>query len=317
MSNSHICKAIVNKNDEFYTRYSDVHTIIESIIKVNPNVFQSKTVLLPCDDPEQSQFTKYFIENFERFGIKKLISTSYSGIPTIEYNSLFAPPRMNIEHRGKIFVCDNNNIKQAVKNLECLPYEYLIGNGDFRSDEITKFRDEADIIVTNPPFSLFQEFLRWLLNANKQFIIFSGLTAHCTVLLAKLLAQQKVFVVPCDAHIKYNTSNGLKPIPTIILSNIQPLPPLPTPNLTTMKNNLKYSPYKKIREERYPKYDNYEAIDVSYISAIPTDYYGQMGAPASFFCYNLPQFEVVRGVKSDLYINGRKQFTKIIIKRKP
>ena len=125
-----------------------------------------------------------------------------------------------------------------------------------------------------------------------------------------------MFVVPYGSHVEYNSPNGLKSVPTTILSNIQTLPSLPTPNLTTMKINLQYSTYKKIRERGYPKYDNYDAIDVPYLSAIPTDYYEQMGVPASFFRYNLPQFEVIRTVKSDYYINGKKQFSRIIIKRK-
>lgn len=283
MSNSSLNRALFGQShDEFYTQYRDVKGIIESVVKVNPSIFQNKAVLLPCDNPEYSQFTKYFIENFERFGIKKLISTSYSGIPTIEYNSLFAP-RMITEYHGRILVCDNNNIKQALRTLKRLPCEHLTGNGDFRDDEIRKFRDEADIIVTNPPFSLFREFLRWLTDGDKQFIVFGALATLSVALPLKLLAQHKMFVVPYDSNVEYHTPNGGKTEPTVILSNIQPLPPLPTPSLTTMELNLQYSPYKKIRERGCPKYDNYDAIDVPYISAIPADYYGQMGVPASFF----------------------------------
>ncbi len=160
------------KNDEFYTQYADIQKEINAYLDYNPDTFRGKTVLLPCDDPEWSKFTRFFAENFERLGLKKLISTSYAAaskkFKTPYQPSLFESesPQFDAaktEVRGKIFVLDHDTNANGRIDLDDLEWHYLEGDGDFRSEEVCRLRDEADVIVTNPPFSLFREFLAWIL----------------------------------------------------------------------------------------------------------------------------------------------------------
>ena len=159
------------KNDEFYTQYADIQKEVNAYLDYNPDTFRGKTVLLPCDDPEWSKFTRFFAENFERLGLKKLISTSYAAaskkFKTPYQPSLFESesPQFDAaktEVRGKIFVLDHDTNANGRIDLDDLEWKYLEGDGDFRSEEVCKLRDEADVIVTNPPFSLFREFLAWI-----------------------------------------------------------------------------------------------------------------------------------------------------------
>ena len=161
------------KNDEFYTQYEDIQKEINAYLEFNPNVFKGKTVLLPCDDPEWSNFTKFFAQNFEMLGLKKLISTSYaSDSKKAVYNfneeyhkfTIFDVTdfertdvkfdRAKTHTKGKIFVLERDNDKSGHIDINDLEWDYLDGDGDFRSEEITKLRNEADFIITNPPFSL-------------------------------------------------------------------------------------------------------------------------------------------------------------------
>ena len=180
------------KNDEFYTQYNDIQKEVNAYLEYNPDTFWGKTVLLPCDDPEWSKFTRFFAENFERLGLKKLISTSYAAASkkykTPYQPSLFetASPQFDTaktEVRGKIFVLDHDTNKNGRIDLDDLEWQYLDGDGDFRSDEVCRLRDKADVIVTNPPFSLFREFLGWIIGAtkdvkdSKQFLIIGNMNA--------------------------------------------------------------------------------------------------------------------------------------------
>ena len=186
MANRTLNNARAAKQDEFYTQFYDIESEMEAYLDYNPDVFRGKTVLLPCDDPEWSNFTKYFAQNFESLGLKKLISTSYApeskaykgGIQL----SLFETQspkfdKSKTKTHGKIFVLTENTTKDGIVNLEDLQWDYLDGDGDFRSEEVKKLRDEADIIITNPPFSLFREFLAWIVEAKKQFIIIGNMNA--------------------------------------------------------------------------------------------------------------------------------------------
>lgn len=186
MANNTLSNAKAAKKDEFYTMFYDIETEMEAYLDYNPDVFRGKTVLLPCDDPEWSNFTKYFAQNFELLGLKKLISTSYAinskiikaGIQTsfLETTSpKFDKSKTNTH--GKIFVLEKDTTGDGKINLDDLEWDYLEGDGDFRSDEVKKLRDEADIIVTNPPFSLFREFLPWIMEADKQFVIIGNINA--------------------------------------------------------------------------------------------------------------------------------------------
>ena len=170
MSNKNLSAAKNAKNDEFYTQYADIQKEINAYLDYNPDVFKGKTVLLPCDDPEWSNFTRFFAQNFETLGLKKLISTSYAPDAKKEkYGILFeyaaeqngGRPK---NERGKIFVLDHDTNASGRIDFDDLEWDYLDGDGDFRSEEVCKLRDEADVIVTNPPFSLFREFLAWILD---------------------------------------------------------------------------------------------------------------------------------------------------------
>ena len=172
MANKNLSNAKNAKNDEFYTQYADIQKEVNAYIDYDADVFRGKTVLLPCDDPEWSNFTKFFAQNFQRFGLKKLISTSYAA-ESKNFKSVYQPSlfeekspqfdRKKTKVRGKIFVLDHDANKNSKIDIEDLEWKYLEGDGDFRSEEVKRLRDEADIIVTNPPFSLFREFLAWIL----------------------------------------------------------------------------------------------------------------------------------------------------------
>lgn len=326
-------RAKVQKNDEFYTQYSDIEREMNAYLEYNPDVFRGKTILLPCDDPEWSNFTKYFAQNFERFGIKKLISTSYaadskpSDIPyqltLFEKNSPRYDEKKTRSH-GKIFILekDNNNDKKI--DINDLNWEYLKGNGDFRSDEIKKLRDEADIIITNPPFSLFRKFLAWIIEANKKFIIIGNLNTVANRDIFPLIKNNQMwfgatcfnggatyFIGPKElydpskmsnekhSYIKdgklYWRVNGVRWY-TNIDHGVRHKPM----QLMTAKDNLRFnlSLVKKFKEkyktDDYPKYENYDAIEVPTASAIPLGYEGEMGVPVSFMDKYCPeQFEII------------------------
>lgn len=179
--NSNLSRAKNAKNDEFYTQYNDIEKEMQAYLDYDPNVFQGKTILLPCDDPDWSNFTKYFAQNFQRFGLKKLISTSYAHTSK-HLQSDYQPSLFETQSpiydkdksikQGKIFILDKDSNLDGKVDIEDLQWQYLKGTGDFKTDEIKALRDEADMIITNPPFSLFREFLAWLVEAEaKKFVI--------------------------------------------------------------------------------------------------------------------------------------------------
>ena len=181
-----LIKAKSAKNDEFYTQYTDIQKEMNTYLEYNPDVFRNKTILLPCDDHEWSNFTKFFAQNFETFGLKKLISTSYAADSKpveIDYQpTLFETidPRFDVKKtraKGKIFMLTRDENKDGKININDLKWNYLEGDGDFRSEEVKLLRDEADIIITNPPFSLFREFVAWLMESGKKFVIIGNMSA--------------------------------------------------------------------------------------------------------------------------------------------
>ena len=313
------------KADEFYTQYDEIQREVNAYLEYNEDVFKGKTILLPCDDPEWSNFTKFFAQNFDRFGLKKLISTSYANdkkesvfiqLSWFEENSP-KYDKLKTNSHGKIFILDKDNNKSGKIDINDLEWEYLEGDGDFRSDEVKKLRDEADIIITNPPFSLFREFVAWIFEANKDYLIIGNQNAITYKEIFPLIKENKMwtgnrfnqringknmtFLVPDTYEMKgtelYEDKNGKKYISvsgTGWFTNLehgrrhQPL------QLMTMKDNLKFSKHKEIRENGYPKYDNYDAIEVSYTDAIPDDFEGNMGVPISFLNkYNPKQYEII------------------------
>ena len=328
MANETLAKAKEAKNDEFYTQYYDIEREVEAYLEYDPDVFRGKTVLLPCDDPEWSNFTLYFAQNFESLGLKKLISTSYAP-ESKKYKypiqlTLFetgAPQydAVKAQTNGKIFVLTHDKTGDGHIDHDDLEWSYLEGDGDFRSEEVTKLRDEADIIVTNPPFSLFREFLAWIMEADKKFILIANKNCISYKEVFPLIMDNKIWVgkTPMSKDIlfeipqalvqsfvqngkegsKYKTVDGkvFGRSTSIWLTNIdhgrrhEPL------QLMTMEDNLKYSHHKEIKgKESYSRYENYDAIDVAYTDAIPSDYNGIMGVPISFIDKYCPeQFEIL------------------------
>lgn len=307
-----------NKNDEFYTQFSDIQKEMNAYLEYDPNVFKNKTILLPADDPEWSNFTKFFAQCFERFGLKKLISTSYayeSKKITEPYQlSLFESesPKFDKDKtkvKGKIFILDKDENKSGKVDIEDLQWNYLEGDGDFRSDEVKKLRDESDIIITNPPFSLFREFVNWILEKDKKFIIIGHQNAASYKEIFPLIKDNKIWLGKGfnggathfinKYYEDYATAgehkDGMIRVSGVVwFTNIdhgrrhQPL------QLMTMRDNLKFSKHKEIIENGYQKYENFNAIDVSFTDAIPSDYKGVMGVPITFLNkYNPEQFVIL------------------------
>lgn len=317
MANTNLAKAKEAKNDEFYTQYADIQKEINAYLDYNPDVFRDKTILLPCDDPEWSNFTKFFAQNFQLFGLKKLISTSYA----VESKKIknWQPTLFETESpyydadksrtNGKIFVLERDVTGDNRIDINDLEWQYLNGDGDFRSKEVTKLRDEADIIITNPPFSLFREFVAWLMDSGKQFIIIGNQNAISNKEIFPLIKENKIWLgkgfTGGAAHFISNYTDyatagdhreGMIRVSGVVwFTNIdhgrrhQPL------KLMTMAENLKHSKHKEIRGQKgYMHYDNYDAIEVPYTDAIPSDYDGVMGVPISFIDKYCPeQFEVL------------------------
>lgn len=323
MANTNLAKAKEAKNDEFYTQYADIQKEINAYLDYNPDVFRDKTILLPCDDPEWSNFTKFFAQNFENFGLKKLISTSYaveskkikSWQPTLfETESPYYDADKS-RTNGKIFVLERDVTGDNRIDINDLEWQYLKGDGDFRSKEVTKLRDEADIIITNPPFSLFREFVAWLMDSEKQFIIIGNQNAITYKEIFPLIKENKIWLgkgfTGGAAHFISNYTDyatagdhreGMIRVSGVVwFTNIdhgrrhQPL------KLMTMAENLKHSKHKEIRgQKEYIHYENYDAIEVPYTDAIPSDYDGVMGVPISFVDKYCPeQFEIIGQTQGD------------------
>lgn len=331
--NKDLTEAKIAKNDEFYTQYEDIQKEVNAYLEYNPDVFRDKTVLLPCDDPEWSNFTKFFAQNFENFGLKKLISTSYaadskpSDIPyQLTLFEMLDPQYDENKTRshGKIFSLTRDKNKSGNIDIDDLKWHYLEGDGDFRSEEIKKLRDEADIIVTNPPFSLFREFLAWIMEAQKSFLIIGSLNAVTYKEVFPLIKDNKMwlgcgfhagnayFGIPEGAKSEY-AEGVYDPVTKLVkfrncawFTNLdhgrrhQPL------SLMTMSDNIRYSKHKEVKGQEYKRYDNYDAIDVPYTDAIPSDYDGVMGVPISFLEKYCPEQYDIVGITS-----GRKEFDKI------
>lgn len=337
--NTYLSQAKVAKNDEFYTQYADIQKEVNAYIEYNPDVFRGKTILLPCDDPEWSNFTKFFAQNFEYFGLKKLISTSFA-IESKNYKTDWQPtlfetenPRFKADKTrvcGKIFTLDHDTNASGRIDIDDLEWDYLEGDGDFRSSEVTALRDEADIIITNPPFSLFREFLAWIMEANKQFAIIGNMNAITYKEVFPLIKENKIWIdnpfvrgagyftspMELDKSMSYFSSHdyreGFIRVPGVRwFTNIelgrrhQPM------QLMTMSENLKFS--KKLKgQNEYYHYDNYDAIEVPFTELIPRDFDGIMGVPISFLDKYCPdQFEIIwRGGDMEWAENECTFFTK-------
>ena len=321
MANANLSNAKTAKNDEFYTQYVDIQKEINAYLDYDRDVFRGKTVLLPCDDPEWSNFTKFFSQNFELLGLKKLISTSFA--PESKRYKLPYQPTLfetaqpyyspdKTKTNGKIFILERDITGDNRINIDDLEWQYLEGDGDFRSKEICALRDEADIIVTNPPFSLFREFVAWLVETDKKFIIIGNMNAISYKEVFPLIKNDIIWLGVTSGAKKYIKPEGgfLKMGNTCWYTNIdhgrrhQPI------ILMTMAENIKHSKHKEIRGHNYIHYDNYDAIEIPYTDAIPSDYNGAMGVPISFlFKYCPEQFEIIGHPHGDYGIElGLKPF---------
>jgi Adenine-specific methyltransferase EcoRI len=325
MANENLGDAKKAKNDEFYTQYHDIEKEMNAYLDFNKDVFRAKTVLLPCDDPEWSNFTKYFAQNFTKLGLKKLVSTSYSLNSKPEKLDL-EPTLFELEspkfdatksyENGRILVLDSDTNGDGVINFEDLEWSYLEGNGDFASAEVTALRDVADIIVTNPPFSLFRKFLAWVVEANKQFVIIGNMNAITYKEVFPLIQENRlwlgatangsdlVFAVPSGYEIDPKDRDKAARLGYVgdytRLGNACWFTTLEhnrrheALQLMTASDNFKFSKHKEVRGVGYYKYENYDAIEIPFTDAIPSDHEGVMGVPISFLSkYNPDQFEIL------------------------
>lgn len=334
--NKDLQKAGKAKQDEFYTQLSD----IEKELKHYKDCFKDKIIFCNCDDPYESNFFKYFAMNFNHFGLKKLITTCYAGSPIItEQLSLFDVKGLVIreEENKKPYkleiseVIDYNNdgavdlvdVEDLIKNDKNI-LTLLSGNGDFRSAECIKLLEEADIVVTNPPFSLFREYVSQLTEYNKEFIIMGNTNALTYKEIFKLFKENRIrtgytnfnvgmyFYVPDSSEKFHKIENGKK---MVRVSTSCWYTSLPVKN-----HNDKLILYKKYNPEKYLKYDNYDAINVDTYLDIPDEYYGCIGVPITFLDkYNPEQFKIIKFRKGDdekdLSINGKYTYFRIIIQR--
>jgi len=359
MANENLSKAKAAKNDEFYTQYGDIEKEINAYLELDPDVFRDKTVLLPCDDPEWSNFTKYFAQNFQTLGLKKLISTSYAPnskpVDVAYQPGLFETEsplydEAKSKNNGKLFTLTKDITGDGKVDFSDFEWEYLEGDGDFRSAEVTELRDEADFIITNPPFSLFREFLAWVVEADKKFVVIGNMNAITYKEVFPLIRDDRMwlgngfqagnayFASPVSTDYAsgvYDENTGLVKFRNAVwFTNVdhgrrhQPL------SLMTEADNIKFSKHKNVKGIGYQKYDNYDAIEVPFTDAIPSGYEGVMGVPISFLSkYSPEQFKIL-GMAASAYnpdivgipflgekdgrplVNGKNTYARILIKHR-
>ncbi len=336
MANNNLTNAKRAKNDEFYTQFADIQKEIESYLEYDADAFRGKVVYCNCDDPYESNFFRYFVLNFNKLRLKKLITTSYKPSPVANTQlELYGNDTTLPKSKGRPKISANKfiinevhkiagdsefNLKavakklKANKNNEWTPLE---GAGDFQGDECISLLKQSDIVVTNPPFSLFREYVKQLFDYNKKFVIIGSMNAITYKEIFPLIKANRlwlgatgngtdmVFAVPNGVEIAESDRQKAARLGYVgdytrlgnscWFTNLdhgrrhQPLP------LMTTDENLKYSRHKTFKGKRkYDKYDNYDAIEVPFTDAIPSDYSGVMGVPISFLDkYNPDQFEII------------------------
>ena len=288
--NGTLNKAKDKKNDEFYTRYED----IQNELNHYECYFEGKTVFCNCDDPFESDFCKFFLKNFNYLKIKRLICTSYSSSSMIGRQMTILDLMNEPVETGSGYVMDisevpmengrgvsDSDIKKLLKSKK-RGVKKLKGDGDFRSEECLEYLKQADLVVTNPPFSLFREFMAQLIDYEKQFIIIGNQNALHYKEIFPMIQKNRVWLG--YNHVKeFDKPDGT----TQKFGNV-----LWYTNLDILKRHEKLIMYRKYDANQYPSYYNYDAIDVSTIKDIPYDFCGEMGVPDSFLeIYNPEQFE--------------------------
>lgn len=301
-ANSNLNRAAKARNDEFYTQLTD----IEKELGHYKNHFKDKVIFCNCDDPKESNFFKYFALNFKFLGLKKLISTHYN----------------KGKKSYKLEVTEDIN-NDGVINLDDAVKIDLKGDGDFRSDECLEILKEADVVVTNPPFSLFREYVAQLIDYNKNFIIIGSENSITYKEIFPLIKENRVWLGNTRPKEFIQPDGSIKKFGNICWYT----------NLDIAKRHEDLILYKNYNEDDYPSYDNYKAIEVSKVKEIPLDYDGIMGVPVTFIDkYNPHQFEIVGcdyDVKSGLlpmlinekwngkldrgYIDGKRIYARVFI----
>jgi len=282
---SNLHKAKTTKNDEFYTQLAD----IERELKHYRHHFKDKVVYCNCDDPRVSNFFHYFSYNFENLGLKKLITTCYKNQDMDLFSQNDSEQAIYLEYEGE-------KDGGTVPTVENIGVNYLKGDGDFRSEECIDLLKEADIVVTNPPFSLFREYVAQLVEYDKKFLIIGNVNAITYKEIFPLIKENKLWL-------GYNTTRYFyQPDGTLF----ETARTYWYTNLDIAKRSEDLILYKTYNEEEYPKYDNYDAINVDKATEIPMDYEGLMGVPITFLDkYNPEQFEIIG------FTSGREEFEKI------
>ena len=327
--NTNLTLAKANKKDEFYTQLSD----IERELKHYKNHFKDKVVLCNCDDPRVSNFFHFFSYNFEKLGLKKLIATCYKSQDSDLFSQNNSERAIYLEYTGDK---NGNNVPDA----EEIGIKHLQGDGDFRSKECIELLKQADIVVTNPPFSLFREYVAQLIEYDKKFLIIGNINAISYKEIFKLIKENKAwlgvnmgrgisgFIVPKNYEL-YGTEARVDEYGNRIVATNNCLW---LTNLDNAKRHEELILYKNYTPEEYPTYDNYDAINVDKTKDIPMDYKGAMGVPITFLDkFNPDQFEIIDGIgrysmltgptaeTQGTYltmINGVPKYARIVIKNK-
>ncbi len=305
-TNTNLCEARKNKNDEFYTRYDD----IEAEVMKYRKQFKDKVVYLPCDDPaeKKSEFWSFFVNNFDAFGLKKLIATHYD-----ESGKAY-----------KIWIDGDTSNDGFVDDGDAIQ-EDLQGNGDFQSPECVNIMDECDIVCTNPPFSLFRSFVDTIMKADKKFLIIGNQNAFTYKEIFKLIKENRIWTGYNMVKQFYQPDGSIKKFGNVCWFT----------NMTTAKRNEEFVLTKEYNSIDYPEYENYKAIEVDRIVNIPKDYYDVMGVPITFIDkYNPNQFEILGHTSSSDkspeveelrinskyrnrgLINGKEKYDRVLIRRK-
>jgi hypothetical protein len=367
MANSNLRAAKATKNDEFYTQYSDIQKEIEAYLENNPDVFRGKVVYCNCDDPFESNFFRYFVLNFNKLGLKQLITTSYKPSPVANTQlKLFGDDKTLIKSKGRPKVTANKfiinevhdidgdgefNLRDVARQLKANKHNEwtpLKDDGDFRSDESINLLKQSDIVVTNPPFSLFREYIKQLVDYDKKFLIIGNMNAITYIEVFPLLKENKVWL---GNNYKVNAGAMFFEIPEKI-ANLDQVREIKTNEsgkkvyitrvqgirwFTNLDHGRRHQPLQLMTEAEvikfttkkpFEKYDNYDAIEISLVKNIPSDYKGVMGVPVSFLdSYNPDQFEILgsnRGVDQDQnkiygrgsYLNGKEVYKRLFIRHK-
>lgn len=346
MANSNLNQAKEAKKDEFYTQLSD----IENELRHYRSHFQGKTVLCNCDDPYESNFFKYFALNFNALGLKKLIATCYNGSPVqgnelmIDFGNFSYEPK-KIAYKVEISEVNDSN-GDGVINLTDVQYliknknnvlSLLKENGDFRSNECIELLKQSDIVVTNPPFSLFREYVAQLIDYGKKFLIIGHQNAITYKEIFPLIMNNKLWL---GYGFKGGAAHFVSPYDDVASANDHKKGMIRVSgvhwftNLEIKKRHEELVLYSKYNDSEYPRYDNYDAINVNKTNEIPMDYDGVMGVPITFLDkYNPEQFEIIGATESEgkgfsngiwnknskvaqPLVNGERKYKRVFIRKK-